>query len=67
MTDWEKKARDLQLKIHTMAADAEVFAEPYRGTSNPTGFGAVRAADTLKKVARLADEEFGIHPDHPGN
>lgn len=60
--DWEKAARDIQLKIHLMTAEAMQEAQRFRGTSSPYGFGPVRAAETLAKVAQMTDEAFGIHP-----
>jgi hypothetical protein len=59
--DWEKAARDLQLQLHTAMDEAQKF----RGMSSPYGFGPIREASTLAKVAALADEAFGIHPSHP--
>lgn len=63
--DWEKAARDLQLQIHQMTATAMDEAQKFRGMSSPYGFGPIREASTLAKVAALADDHFGIHPSHP--
>jgi hypothetical protein len=63
--DWEKAARDLQLQLHKMSAEAMDEAQKFRGMSSPYGFGPIREASTMAKVAALADEAFGIHPSHP--